>query len=132
MSDHLTEITPQALKEIFDNASLPAEIDSDGEVCVKETYKIWLSTDDNGRFVRFRAAFNASSGARLSKIVDYANTVNNELILIRATGLEGAVLFDYYLWSESDVSKKNIVMTYRAFARALEGALAKDTGSVLG
>ncbi|HOY43703.1 MAG TPA: YbjN domain-containing protein [bacterium] len=124
-------VTIQWLHKLFDDAYMKTSIDKEGDLMVQGSHKIWVEVDGKQRFVRFMSAFNTDGKAANTAILEYVNLVNTEQIFIRANALKNTVIYDYYLWMEGGVTRKNFVFACKEFEVAVEAALEKDKANLI-
>jgi len=125
-------VSVDALKELFDQNYMETAIDSDGDLIVVDTFRCYLRPDPDGRLVLVYAIFAAAEGARDIDKLAYANRVNDQFKLIRASvGAGGRFQFEYYFPVEGGATKQGLVFAVRRFFSALNKALAEDTANVV-
>lgn len=69
------------------------------------------------RWIRFVVLFGLDSLSQ-AEAMAYVNKINQQLILIRGQSNDQVFAFDYYLWTEGGVTKKDIILTYKQFVAA--------------
>ena len=124
------DATVDNLEILFHDAYLKVERHDDDELCVTETFKIWVKPVKDGQRIHFYSIFSAGETSTYIDRLEYVNQVNDELMLIRASLVgtkKEALYFDYYVFVEGGVSKRAIVLALKDFASALEVAIDLDT-----
>lgn len=125
-------IAADVLKKLFEDAYMDVEVDSDGDLIVKDNYRCYLRPDPDGRLISIYAIFGANQAAASPDKLAYINKVNDQVKLIRASvSANGKFFFDYYLSVEGGVSKRAIVLAVRRFFSCLGSALREDTDNVV-
>lgn len=119
------------LRQLFDEAYYETSIDTDGDLIVMGTIKHYLRVPDSKRYVRIFSVF------RLNEDVDpitrncYANRVNLELNVVRAYVNDSIFGFDFYVWLEGGVTRKNLILSFKTFSEFVREALHKDKDNVI-
>jgi hypothetical protein len=126
-------VTKDLLKALLDAAYMNVSIDEDGDVMVKDTFRFWVIPAENGRWVRMFAQFKGNPEATMGAKLEYVNTVNRDLHVVRAYLRDnGGFTFDQYIPVEGGVSRRSIVFAVRGFDSLLKSALDLDVGNVVG
>lgn len=119
MIDLISEdnITVQTLREVFEAALFDTHLDSDGDLVVKDGYKI-IVTPHGSRFIRFLTMFRLKEDCGRDSRLELANRINDSLILVRASvNADRILILDYYLpVMGGGISRKGLVMSFRAFS----------------
>ncbi|MBC7256982.1 MAG: YbjN domain-containing protein [Chloroflexi bacterium] len=135
MSDELVypqDISKEALLAIYQTAYMDAEIDDDGDILIREDYRHFVFPEEDGRAIHLATFFRSREGAPVEEKLAYANRVNDELVLIRASYTErGAFCFDYYIPVQGGITKQAIVLATRRYIALLRSALARDDQNVV-
>lgn len=127
------ELTPQFLKETFDNAYIEVLEVKDTYVKVKDTYTIFLDIDDKKRFVTLSGTYNIKAGANKSDIMNLVNKINSEVALIKVYYSEtsNTITYYYYFWTEGGFTQKSLIGSLKLYKEALNLSLDKDTGRLI-
>lgn len=127
------EVTPQFLKETFDNAYIEVLEVKDTYVKVKDTYTIFLDIDAKKRFVTLSGTYNIKAGANKSDIMNLVNKINSEVALIKVYYSESSntITYYYYFWTEGGFTQKSLIGALKLYKEALNLSLDKDTGMLI-
>lgn len=126
------DVSKDMLQELFESAYMETSFDSDGDLRVKETYSFWVLPHNEGKQIRLMSQFRAKPESSLSDRLSFVNTVNEELVVIRASMDEdGDFGFDYYIPVDGGITKRAIVMAAKFFAALIEAAVRKDEKEVV-
>ena len=129
---HPEDVNAASLKQLFDDAYMEASIDTDGDVRVKDKYSCFLRPDADGKVIAVYSIFGAAEGALPEGKMDYANRVNDQVKLIRASVMgDGRFFFDYYIPVDGGITKKALVLVTRRFFSCIDVAMSHDTGNVV-
>lgn len=125
--------TKELLKALLDAAYMNVSFDEDGDVQVQDSFRFWVIPATHGKWIRLFAQFKGNADAALGTKLEYVNTVNRDLHLVRAYLREnGGYTFDQYIAVEGGISRRAIVFAVRGFDDLLKSALNLDTGNVVG
>jgi hypothetical protein len=129
---HPEEVNANVLKQMFDDAYMEVSIDSDGDVKVKDKFSCFLRPEADGKLIAVYAIFGFNPTATPAGKSEYANRVNDKVMLIRAsvTG-DGRFIYDYYISVDGGVTKRAVVLAVKRFLACLDAALGHDTGNVV-
>lgn len=131
-------LSQQLLMELCKSAYLTVEpMDEHNFLVREEPLRVNVSIDEHRkRFIRFWAAFRINKQRAHAQRIEYINRVNEQLIFVRAeiseAGGEGAFVFDYFLWVEGGVTKRNIISAFKEFVAVVRDAYSLDTEGVIG
>lgn len=117
---------------IYNNAYFEVELDNDGDVCIRQGFRVWVFPIRNGEQIRFMSLFRANPAHELADRLLYANRINDELHIVRAyIDRDGDIGFDGYLVVSGGVTRRNIIVATRTFIDHVRAALAKDETDVI-
>jgi hypothetical protein len=120
------------LFQLYSNAYFDVELDSDGDICIRDGFRIWVFPIREGEQIRFMSQFRANPMHELIDRLQYANRINDELHFIRCyVDRDGDIGFDSYLIVSGGVTRRNIVFATRAFIDHVRAALVKDDTDVI-
>lgn len=126
------QISKEWLFDLYNNAYFEVERDSDGDMCIRQGFRIWAFPIREGEQIRFMSQFRASPAHDLADRLLYVNRVNDELHMVRAyLDRDGDIGFDGYLVVSGGVTRRNIIFATRAFIDHVRAALAKDETDVI-
>ena len=123
------ELTPQLLKETFDNAYIEVLDTKDTYIKVKDVFSVYLDIDKNKRYVALNAVYNLSDKATPAKALELMNKLNGEVALIKTyyTPKSNTITYYYYFWTEGGFTQKSLIGAFKLFKTALNLSLEKDT-----
>lgn len=127
-------VTIDTLQELFEAAYLKVEKGEDGELCVVETYKIWVAPVGDGRRLHFYTLFSFSESATLLDKLEYVNLVNDKMALVRAfmtSFTPSALCIDYYVPVDGGINKRAVVFALKSFGEAVRAALHLDSTNIV-
>ncbi len=125
-------ITPQKIKDIFEAAFIDVQLDSDGDVVVRDRFNVFLIIGQSRDFLQLAAFFGAKEGRTDEARLRFANRVNDELMMVRAAVTRtGRFCFDYYLPLAEGIEPRTLVVEVRRFQEIISAASRKDTDDVL-
>jgi hypothetical protein len=126
------DVNSANIQQLFDDAYMETSLDSDGDVRIKDRYSCFLRPDADGRLIALYAIFGANSDAAMASKLEFANRVNDQVKLIRASVMsDGRFFFDYYVPTDGGISKKAVVLVARRFLTCIEAAMQQDSGNVV-
>ena len=126
------QVSQSFLHSLLDSAYMQVEMDADGDVFVKESYRCWLFPQPEGKHIRFLVQLRGNQESSLEDRLRYANAINDRLKLIRAyIDSDGDFGFDYYLAVDGGVTKKNIVFAVKYFLSLVTTAVQEDENNLI-
>lgn len=126
------QVSRDWLFQLYSNAYFDVELDSDGDICIRDGFRIWVFPIREGEQIRFMSQFRANPAHDLIDRLQYANRINYELHFIRCyVDRDGDIGFDGYLIVSGGVTRRNIVFATRAFIDHVRAALVKDDTDVI-
>ncbi|MCO6175435.1 hypothetical protein NHF50_10310 [Flavobacterium sp. NRK F10] len=123
------EVTPQFLKETFENAYIKVEEVSDTYIKVKDTYSVYIDIDASKRYVTLSGVYKLSDKVNKEKVLELMNKINGEVALIKIVYSEKAnnVGYYYYFFTEGGFTQKSLIGALKLYKSALDLSLQKDT-----
>jgi hypothetical protein len=126
------DVSAARLKALFDDANVEAWIDEDGNLHVKETYNCALRPDPDGKLIAISAAFGVAEGSSRATQMEFANRVNDQVKVVRASlTADGRYFLDYYIPIDGGTTGRAVVSATRRFFACVEAAIARDTENVV-
>ena len=108
MSNEL--VTPENLSQ-----ELLTSFDDDGDLRVTDGGVRCFVMPKDGR-IRLLSLFGSKAGECTSELLEFANRVNDEYIMVRVSiGSNGAIMFDYDILVKGGVTKQAIVLATKRF-----------------
>lgn len=123
------ELTPQLLKETFDNAYIEVLEVKDTYIKVKDVFTVYMDIDKSKRYVAFNSTYNLSEGTSPAKALALMNKLNAEVALLKAyyTESSNTITYYYYFWTDGGFTQKSMVSALKLYKTALNLTLEKDT-----
>ena len=129
------EISLDRILSVFQNAYIDAEIDEDGDLCVRTEngIKVLISVNDANALLHFVAIYGLREDASEAQKLGFVNRLNDEIILVRfSVANENTLVADYYLPYGQGVSPFHIVSVVRLVNRIIPPTFSKyDEDDVL-
>jgi hypothetical protein len=130
------ELTSQRLLDIFRNAYMDAQLDSDGDVRLTlDGIKILVTVDQSRKLIHLISIFGVKPGATRQQVLELCNRINDRLILIRAAFPSAlpspAVMLDHYLVTEAGLTGVEIVDDVRRFRTVISSVPPLNTDQIL-
>jgi hypothetical protein len=120
------------LFQLYNDAYFDVELDSDGDVCLRQGFRVWVFPIREGEQIRFMSQFRANPDRDLADRILYVNRINDELHIVRSyVDRSGDIGFDGYLVVSGGVTRRNIIFATRTFIDHVRAALAKDETDVI-
>ena len=130
------ELSGPRLLEVFRDAYIEGELDSDGDVRLTlDGIKVLVTTDVSRKLLHFITIFGVRPGATRQQVLELCNRVNDRLILIRAAYPSAlpspAVMLDHYVVTEAGVTADEIVDDVRRFRTVIGSVPPLNTDDIL-
>lgn len=127
------EITPQLLKETFENAYIEVLDVKDTYIKVKDVFTVYMDIDKNKRYIAFNSVYNLVEGTSPAKALALMNKLNAEVALIKAyyTESSNTITYYYYFWTDGGFTQKSLVSALKLYKTALNLSLDKDTEKLI-
>jgi hypothetical protein len=124
-------VTMDLVRAYFDKAYFTTRLDDKGCLFIQDRFKIYIDISSRKTNITFSANFLIKEDASLEHKLDFANTINKELLQVKAVMYEKTITVEYDFWVEGGALVKNMVLAYRSFITQLSAALNKDHHKVL-
>lgn len=127
------ELTPQLLKETFDNAYIEVLETKDTYIKVKDLFSMYLDIDKSKRYIAINSTYNLIDGARPADALALTNKLNTEIALIKTYYNQdlNTITYYYYFWTEGGFTQKALINAFRLYKTALNLSLQKDTDKLI-
>lgn len=127
-----SDVTKDFLYAFFNDAYFNVHRDDVGDVYLKEPFTVWVFPQGEGEQIRLMAQFAGNADMpRIAKL-EYANSINDKLKLLRAYVDDDEDLgFDYYVSLEGGITRRSIALAARRFIEYVRTALQRDTDNVI-
>ena len=90
------KLTPELLKETFENAFIEVLEVKETYVKVKDTYSVFFDIDPKKRYVTLSGVYQIVDGAKKSDVLELMNKINKEVALIKIFYNEDTNTISYY------------------------------------
>jgi hypothetical protein len=137
MSDQIinsSNLCPELIKSVLDDAYMDASLDDDGDVVVRENgVNIWIRADKNNKDrIRFFSLFRFVSDSPMLARLNCVNQINNEYIILRASVKEDRLFLDYDLMLLGEgITKKTLVLNLKRYAGIPRSAVSEYGDGVI-
>ncbi|GAB2940726.1 hypothetical protein GCM10027280_31560 [Micromonospora polyrhachis] len=126
------DVTTEGLRRIFDSAYLETSLDDDGDLVVRDNYRVLVLPRENGERIRLMSMFGVDPDSALEDRLQLANKINDVMVLVRASVTErGSFCFDCDITVTGGLPIRTFMATFRRFLRCMEEALTLDEDDVL-
>lgn len=127
------DLTPQLLKETFDNAYIEVLDVKDTYIKVKDVFTVYMDIDKSKRYVAFNSTYNLVEGTSPAKALALMNKLNAEVALIKSyyTESSNTITYYYYFWTEGGFTQKSLVSALKLYKTALNLSLDKDVEKLI-
>lgn len=103
------------LKDIYDSAFMTTMFDDDGDLRVGDG-GIRCYVFPKEKHIKLMSIFGAEEGASQTDLVDFANRVNLEYIIVRVSiSKKNSVFFEYAIPVDGGITKKAVVLATKRF-----------------
>jgi len=128
------EISLDKLMGIFKAAFFTAELDSDGDLVIRDSgVNTFMKVDDDRKILTMFSLWGLKSSFSDADKWQLANRLNDELIVVRfAVPRPDTLWCDYQMLYEGGLSAFQIVNTYKRFVSVCRGACEKDEADIIG
>ena len=124
-------VTRDLLMAYFDKAYFQTTLDDKGSLFNQAKFRIFIDIGKKKNNITFGVYFNLKEGCSVSDVLNYANTINKELIQVKAIAGEKVITIEHDIWIEGGVLVKNVMASYRSFVSQASAAIGKDRNQVL-
>ncbi|MBL1232184.1 MAG: hypothetical protein P1U44_02430 [Vicingaceae bacterium] len=127
------ELTPNLLKETFENAFIEVLEVKETYVKVKDVYSVFLDIDPKKRYVTLSGVYQVVEGAKKQEVYELMNKINTEVALIKIFYNENTntVSYYYYFYTEGGFTQKSLVYALKLYKDAITLSLQKDTEKLI-
>ena len=124
----LKDLDAQTLKGMFDAAFMDTDIDSDGDLVVRDGgLNSFVKPSPRQELIKVFALMRPEASAE--ELLVFCNKFNEELVMVRASVKTAAnppvVVFDYDLFVDETVDAKTIVQATQRFAKIIHGGISQ-------
>lgn len=129
---HPSSITVATLRRIFDDAYFETEVDSDGDLIVRDRFHLYVLPHGGGSKLRLLALFGARPHAEHLAKLRLVNKINDTLAIVRAAiNSRGAFCFDHYINVDGGLPARNLVIAVKDFNSVIEEVAELDNEDVM-
>lgn len=125
-------ISKERLKELYDAAFMHTSFDDDGDLMVNDGGYFCFAFPAEGT-VRLMAIFRTNPSLKPQRLLEFANRINQEFIMVRATiASNSAVVIDYYLLLEGGMTPRSIVSATKRLLQVTTQAISEHGDGIIG
>lgn len=125
----------QKILEIYKAAYIDAQMDDDGDVCATvDGIKFIARTLDDRPFFVISALFGSRPDATREQLLEFANRINYETILVRCcipNLSPPAVYFDHYTMTAGGITGEEVIRVSQRFVKVIQDTSSLDTDNLL-
>ena len=134
MSDDLItaeNVSRELIRSIFDSAFMDPQTDSEGDIFVKEGWRVYVIPSKEKKRIRLLAQFGFKSSSTLAQQLEAVNKINCEYLIIRASAWKSALRFDHDIPLDGGLSKKALVLIVKRFGSIPHAAVQEHAGDIV-
>jgi hypothetical protein len=125
-------VSNASLKAMFDQAYMNASLNDKGEVIVREEFTYYFAWPESRTRVQIYCLIRALENARPEAKLQYINSLNDKMALLRACVLEnGAFSFDYWVPIQGGIPKKTFILVFKFFTNQVLEAINRAPKDIL-
>ncbi len=127
------ELTPNFLKETFENAFIEVLEVKETYVKVKDVYSVFLDIDPKKRYVTLSGVYQIVEGANKQEVYELMNKINTEVALVKIFYNEktNTISYYYYFYTEGGFTQKSLIYAMKLYKDAITLSLQKDTAKLI-
>jgi len=131
------ELNNAKIFEVFDNAFMNPEMDSDGEIKVMiDGFKVFAQAMPDRPFFVLRAMFGMKDGTSKQLALELANRLNDHMIMIRCCIPDAlptpSLYIDHFTMTEGGITAEEIIGVTRRFMKVIEDGVGQyDTDHIM-
>ena len=127
-----SDITNEALNELFDAAYMDSALDDKGRVVVSESgLRLWVEANKSGKSIQFDCYFYFKDTTNELQRLKFVNDINSKYVLVRAYNVNNVIIVDYTIRADGGITKKSVVLAFKFFAEVCSSALREDPEDLL-
>lgn len=112
------DVTPQAIKQIFDDAYIGATLTADEKVCVtEEGVKVFISVEEDKQLLTYFLIFGWRPGTDPVDQLELINALNQNIVLMRAWAFPEGIVVDYTLPYDAGLLPAQVISAYNWLRR---------------
>lgn len=116
-------VSVQSLQAIFDAAFIDYEIDSEGDLYVRDKVSAYVFPSAEKKKIRFLTIYRFNESVSEDQQTACANRINREYIMARAYSKNGRLSFDYDLMIDGGISRKVFILAFKRFCSIPQAAV---------
>ncbi len=129
------EVTRDRLRELLAEVDLPTEVDQDGDLRVTTDVgtHAYVALDERRRLIKFYTAYRLREDASVAEKLNLANTLNDEVILVRFCVVGTSILVaDYFLSYDRGLLPHQFLRSLSWFSQvAVQAVAAYDEDNIV-
>ncbi len=108
-------LSKELLKSIFEAAFMETSIDAEGDLQVRDGIGCYVFAREDR--IRLMTLFRTKDGANRQELLEFANRVNDQYIIVRVTvaGKGTTISFDYDIPVKGGITKQAVVLATKRF-----------------
>ncbi|MGB9775758.1 MAG: YbjN domain-containing protein [Anaerolineae bacterium] len=112
------EVSPESIKAVFDDALIDATLTADDKVCVNEEgIKVFISVEEDKQLLTYFLIFGWRRGTRLEDQLELTNTLNQNVVFLRAWAFPEGIVLDYSLPYDGGLLPQQVLSAYQWLRR---------------
>jgi hypothetical protein len=121
------EVTKQAIFDLFQTAYMKVSWDDDGDVRVHSESgpRVCIIVDEERKHLRFLCFYRFDSEATEFQKLQFVNTLNDTMLMLRFALDGDSMLIDYYISFEEGVLPYQVVSAARRMSKIAVSAIAE-------
>lgn len=132
-SDLITaeNIDKEKLKGLYDAAFMNTGFDDDGDLMVNDGGYFCFAFPAEGT-IRLMAVFRTKPSLKPQRLLEFANRVNQEFVMIRASvASNAAVVIDYYFLLDGGITPRSIVSATKRMLQVTTQAVGEHGDGII-
>ncbi|MCA9407064.1 MAG: hypothetical protein H6755_04210 [Candidatus Omnitrophica bacterium] len=127
----IENISQELLQSYFEQAFFNTSLDDKGSLFVQDRFRVYLDIAQKKNSVAFSVYFKISQDSTNEQKLELVNTINNDLMQVKAILGPTMITIQYDFWLEGGSTVKNLILAYRHFVAQTVASVSKDKNRVL-
>ncbi|MFA7445542.1 MAG: hypothetical protein WCY89_06305 [Flavobacteriaceae bacterium] len=123
-----TQVTPQYLKTLFENAKIQVEETAPDHIKIRQIYQLSLDIDSRKRFIVIKTSYALKENVSEQKALALVNRLNTEIPLTKISydKASNSLFYVYHFWIEKGFSAQGLITATEFFSRLISLSFDKD------
>ncbi|MGU5731448.1 YbjN domain-containing protein [Aeromonas jandaei] len=122
-----TDISAEAIHQLFESAYMDSSIDEDNDVIIKERFRCFIRISEDKSRVSIFSIFTGNEELTIEEKINFVNNINQSYYFIKAIAMnDGHIRFEYDLDTKGGLTPKNIVFVIKRYHKVIESII--DSG----